>query len=300
MRVVVSGASGFIGEHLVAALRAAGARVIALSQGRPVPAADEHCACDVLSDQARALAASGEAVIHLAGLSDASLSGREPLLYGRVNALGTLNLLEGARERGAIFILASSQRVYQPSARPLKEDAPKGPAEPYGYSKLAAEQWLEMYRHLYALPAVTLRFFSVYGPGQATPGGTSGVAAIFLNRALAGEELWVDGDKKADLTYVGDVTRGIVLALDKGPTCGPVYNLATGVGTPLLELARLAKALTGSASPITVRSGSGPRGNLVADISRARAELGYAPQVGLREGLERTLEWLRSDRAHSA
>ena len=299
MRIVVTGASGFIGRHVVPALREAGAYVVGLSNGRPVPQADEWHVCDVCGDEARERVAGADVIVHLAGLSDASLSAREPLLYGRVNALGTLNLLEGARRSGAFFVLASSQRVYEPGQVPLAEEAPKRPGEPYGYSKVIAEQWLGMYRQVYRLPGVALRFFSVYGPGQARPGGTSGVAAIFLHRALAGEEIWVDGEKRADLTFVSDVARGIVLAIENRASCGPVYNVATGMGTPLRALAQLAVELTGSRSSIVVRPSVGPAGNLVADISKARRDLGYEPAVGLREGLGRTIDWLRNERSHS-
>jgi len=294
MRVVVSGASGFIGGHLVRALAAADVEVVALSRGRPVAGAAEWHAVDVNSPEARRLATRGEAIIHLAALSDASLSRREPFSYGQVNVLGTANLLEAARETGAFFVLASSQRVYQPGPRPLAEDAPLRPVDPYGYSKMLAELWLRMYREVYGLAAVVLRFFSVYGPGQGLSSGTSGVVSIFLHRAMAGEELWVDGDRRADLTYVGDVVRGITAALARRGRCRPVYNVATGIGTSMQELARLVLAITGSRSPFTVRPASAPGEGLVADITRAREDFGYAPQVELPEGLARTYDWLAS------
>ncbi|MHB1133071.1 MAG: NAD-dependent epimerase/dehydratase family protein [Chloroflexota bacterium] len=299
MRVVVTGASGFIGNHLAQTLRASGAQVVALCRTRPAAPVDEWHALDVLSAEARSIAASTDAVVHLAGLSDASLSRQEPVRYNEVNALGTLNMLEGARQANAFFVLASSQRVYRPGSKPLPEGALLEPSEPYGYSKLIAEQWLEMYRRIYSLRGVVLRFFSVFGPGQTRPGGTSGVVSIFLHRALAGEELWVDGDRKADLTYVGDVARGIALAIEKRDKCGPVYNIATGEGTPLLVLANLVRELTGSRSPVAVREAGGARGDLVADIAKAGRDLGYAPVWPLRDGLARTLDWLHSERATS-
>ncbi len=291
MKVAVTGASGFIGSHLVAALAAAGEHVVALSRHRPAAPAAEWHAVDVCSLEARRCTASADAIVHLAALSDASLSRREPFLYGQVNATGTANLLEAARQSGAFFILASSQRIYRPSPQPLAEDAPLAPGEPYGYSKLMAELWLRMYREVYGLPAVALRFFSVYGPGQERPGGTSGVVAILLHRALAGEDLWVDGRKQRDLTYVEDVVRGILAALSRRERCRPAYNVATGQGTPLAELARLILAVTGSRSRLVVKEG-GSGDDLVADISLARKELGYAPRIGLRDGLARTCDWL--------
>ncbi len=290
MRVAVTGASGFIGSHLVAALAAAGEHVIALSRRRPAVAVEWH-AVDVCSAEARRHVASADAIVHLAALSDASLSRSEPLLYGRVNVAGTANLLEAARQSGAFFVLASSQRVYRSSALPLAEDAPLAPSDPYGYSKLLAELWLRMYREVYGLPAVALRFFSVYGPGQQLPGGTSGVVSILLHRALVGEDLWVDGRKRRDFTYVEDVVRGIRAALLLRERCRVAYNIATGQGTTLAELARLILALTQSPSRLVVREDEAGD-DLVADVTLARKELGYAPQIGLRDGLARTCEWL--------
>lgn len=292
MRVVVSGASGFIGSHLARALSARGDEVVALGRHRPEATVAAYCPCDVRSPEAREAAAGAAAIVHLAALSDASLSLRDPLAYFEVNALGTANLLEVARANGAVFILASTQRVYRPGSRPLAEDSPLAPAEPYGYAKLLAETWVAMHRQVYGLPAITLRFFSVYGPGQDKPGGTSGVAAILLHRALAGEDIWVDGAKRRDLTYVSDVVDGILAALDRGARCRPVYNIATGEGTTLAELAQVVLSVTGSRSRLTIQEG-GPVDDLVADISLAREDLGYRPKVGLREGITRTYEWLR-------
>ncbi|MHB1415065.1 MAG: NAD-dependent epimerase/dehydratase family protein [Chloroflexota bacterium] len=300
MRVVVTGASGFIGRHVVAALAGAGAEVIALSQRRPMSGVAEWHAVDILSPEARKVAAGGEAIVHLAGLSDASLSREDPFRYSQVNAQGTVNMLEAARAGGAFLVLASSQRIYEPGPLPLAEDAPKRPADPYGFSKLAAELWLRMYREVYGVPAVALRFFSVFGPGQGVAKGTSGVVSIFLRRALAGEPMWVDGNKRGDFTYVSDVAGGILAALEHRGACREAYNVATGIGTPLPELARLVLSVTGSSARVGERGEAGPGRDLVADISLARKDLGYSPKVALAVGLARTYEWLSSVSAGAA
>ncbi|MHB1005639.1 MAG: NAD-dependent epimerase/dehydratase family protein [Chloroflexota bacterium] len=301
MKVIVTGASGFIGTHLLRALAVEGVEVVALGRRQPAVAVAEWHAVDVADPVVRLHAAHADAIVHLAALSDASLSLREPLTYSLVNALGTAHLLEAARESGAFFVLASSQRVYQPSANPLAEDAPLRPTEPYGYSKLVAELWVKMYREVYGLPTTALRFFSVYGPGQGRPGAASasGVVSILLHRATAGEEVWVDGAKRRDLTYVGDVVAGILAALGARARCRPVYNIASGEGTALADLARLVLDVTGSRSRLALRGGDGGEDDLVADIALARADLDYAPHTGLREGLIRTYEWLLDERAHT-
>jgi UDP-glucose 4-epimerase len=301
MRIAVTGASGFIGSRLTSILAGAGADVIALSRNRPPLDVPWRQIQDICDQDARSAASDAAVIVHLAALSDASLSIREPELYARVNAQGTVNMLEAARASGAFFVLASSQRVYRPQAHPLGEGALKRPEDPYGYSKLAAELWMRMYGAVYGVSGVTLRFFSVYGPGQGMPGGTSGVVSIFLRRALAGESLWVDGDGQRDLTYVDDVAQGILVAIENRERCkGKTYNVATGVGTPLADLAKAVLAVTGSRSEI-VRTESAVGGqHLVADIARARKELGYEPRTELGQGLRLTTDWLASAQPRTA
>jgi UDP-glucose 4-epimerase len=299
MQILVTGASGFIGRHVVAALTDAGHAVTTLHRGEPLPSQQppsplvRHLRADVLSDEARRAAAEAEAVVHLAGRGDVQASFREPLEYGVLNAQGTLNILEGARQRRAHVILASTQRVYQPTDRPIPspipEDAPLAPTDPYAYTKLIAEQWCQMYAEQLATPTTVVRLFSVYGSGQVGQ-GTSGVVSIFLDRARRGEPLTVHADQQRDLTWVGDVAHGIRLAVETPPSLerpARVYNLATGVGTTLHELAQLVCAATGSSSEIVPPTSRSDEGHRIASIARARAELAYVPQVSIADGLAR-------------
>jgi nucleoside-diphosphate-sugar epimerase len=137
-----------------------------------------------------------------------------------------------------------------------------------------------------------LRFFSVYGPGQQANGG-SGVVTIFLKAALANQPLLIQSAGQRDFSDVSDVARGIGLALDLAPDgMHRVFNVATGIGTTFRQLADLIVELTGSRSTIQEQLAEPPGQDLVADISRARAELGYVPHLGLRDGLERYVHCL--------
>lgn len=296
--MLVTGGSGFIGRHVVAELTAAGHRVTTLHRGAPLVARDvggpapRHLPVDVLSGEARLAASRADAIVHLAGRGDVQASYREPFEYNRLNALGTLNILDGAREARAHVLVASTQRVYRPTEHPIQEDAPLAPTDPYAYSKLVAEQWCRMYAEQLATPTTVVRLFSVYGPGQVGQ-GTSGVVSIFLDRARRGEPLAVHADQQRDLTWVGDVARGIRLAVESPPRAeapARVYNLATGVGTTLLELARLVYTAVDSRSEIVPPRGRSAEGDRVADIARARAELGYEPAVSVADGLARLVE----------
>lgn len=293
MKVAVSGASGFIGGHLVQELAAAGHSVVAISrQGAAPPGAERQCSGDVRAADTWRCVGPVDAIVHLAGLSDASLSSDQPLEYNAVNAVGTLVGLEAARRPGTLFVLASSQRVYRSSREPVAEDDPLEPVDPYGYSKLVAEQWVCMYHRLYGLPTIVLRFFSVYGPGQIAGRGSSGVVALFAARALRGDELLVHNRAWRDFTYVGDVVAGIRVALENPRAIGGVYNIATGTATATEELAREVVRVMGSRSAIRTEHSDELGESHVADIAKASAQLGYRSIVPLRRGLERYAEWL--------
>jgi UDP-glucose 4-epimerase len=305
MRVTVTGGTGFIGRHVVAALAAAGHEVAVVAR-HPVPVAG--AARVVPGDVARreiadALAGS-EAIVHLAALSDASLSLADPVGYTQINALGTLNVLEAARLAGAGVVFASSQRVYEPWRGPLREDTPKVPNTVYGWSKLAAEGWATMYSQIYAVPTITLRAFTVYGPGQRMGGGASGVLPIFAERTLRGQELTIHQRHLRDFVWVEDAAAAFLRAVERlgdRRVWGRAYNVGCGVATALDDLARLVQARSGVASPppVTLRDPAEqePREEVFATLDRIRDELGWSPTVALEEGVDRYFAWLRGELA---
>jgi len=298
MRVLVTGASGLIGRHATTVLLESGHQVRTFQRSRPDTPDAKHVVGDVETDQAELIQAARtcQAVVHLAGRGDVGESRRDPLGYARLNATGALHALEAARLTDAAFVLASTQRVYALRPEPRREDdACLDPDSPYGYAKWVAELWCRMISQTYGLPTTVLRFFSVYGPGQQ-PNGGSGVVAIFAAAALAGQPLCVQSAGRRDFTDARDAAHAIRLALERQrpDQLHRVYNIATGVGTTFRELAELVREVAGSDSTIDVSAASEPAGrDLVADVRRAEAELGFRAGVPLRAGLQRYVEWLR-------
>jgi len=307
MRILVTGGAGFIGSHVVDAYVAAGHEVIVvddLSTGRREnlnPRARFHqlditdpAVVDLVRDARPAV------LNHHAAQMDVRRSVTDPLFDARVNILGTVNLLEGARRANVrrVLFVSSGGAVYgEQEAFPAPESHPTNPVSPYGVSKRAGELYAFFYQAEYQLPFVALRYANVYGPRQ-DPHGEAGVVAIFSGRMLRAEPVTVNGDGKQtrDYVYVGDVARANLLALESTAT-GP-FNIGTGVETDVNALARLLLEATGGRSQ--VRHGPakpGEQRRSVVDCRRAAEVLGWRPQVPLAEGLGRTVEWFRAQAA---
>lgn len=277
---MITGASGFIGRHLVSYLEKQGVSVRTLSR-HPLDRPD-HVVADV-TDDVTAHAAGCGCIVHLAGLADASSSYGAPAEFVRTNVLGTLRVLEAARHHRAAFVLASSQRVYRPAARPLAEDAPTGPIDPYGLTKLQAEQWTDIYARLHGVPATILRLFSVYGPGQ-TPGKASGVVSILLRNARNGQPLRVRARQIRDFVDVRDVVRAFDRAIQHRPTGLAIYNVGTGRPTAIAELGEMIRSVVGVSVPVIVDLTPGAE-SYVADTRRATTELQFQAEIDLIDGL---------------
>jgi UDP-glucose 4-epimerase len=292
--VLVTGGSGLIGRHTLAALQQRGYRVRTFQ--RSVVQDVEFFAGDVRTDRDALCKASAgcAAVVHLAGRGDVGESRRDPFGYAELNATGALNALEAARQASAAFVLASSQRVYPLQPRPCREDDAPRPDSPYGYAKWVAELWCRMASEECGVPTRVLRFFSVYGPGQQAVGG-SGVVTIFARAALAGAPLVVQSAGRRDFTDVRDAARSILLAVDDAHRRGGhrLFNIATGVGTSFGALARTLVEACQSRSLVEERLQEAAGTDLVADVSRARAELGFEACVPLKDGLQQYVEWLK-------
>jgi dTDP-glucose 4,6-dehydratase len=305
-RAVVTGGAGFIGSHLCTALRARGEEVVAvdnLSTGERDNVA--HLVGDpgfafLEQDVIDGLAVDGpvDAVLHFASAASVPEYLARPLETLRVGAEGTRHALELARDRGARFLLASTSEIYgDPLVHPQPEDYwgnvnPVGPRSVYDEAKRYGEALTMAYYRTHAVDTKIVRIFNCFGPGLLP--GDGRVVSNFLVQAMAGEPLTVygDGTQTRSFCFIDDEVRGILALLDSR------WNGPMNIGNPdehtVLELAKLVLDVTGSSSPIAFAElpDDDPTRRR-PDISRARAELGWSPEIELRDGLARTYAWYR-------
>jgi nucleoside-diphosphate-sugar epimerase len=306
MRVVVTGAAGFIGSHLSERLLADGHHVRGvdcftdyydrtlkeanLADARLQPAFELVERDLAIDDPAEALAGA-DAVFHLAcqpGVRGSWGTGFDT--YLRNNLQATQRLFEALRRRPVPVVFASSSSIYGDAARlPVQEDEPARPVSPYGMTKLAGEHLALLYRREHGVPVVSVRYFTVYGPRQR-PDMAFG---RFLRGARRGDRLQVlgDGEQSRDFTFVADAVAATVAAL--GGTPGTAYNIGGGAVTTINEVIALIGELVG-ATPVVDRRprAAGDVAHTWADTGRARDELGWNPRVPLRDGLEAHLRWI--------
>lgn len=311
MNLLVTGGAGFIGSHLVERLLAGGHRVAVLDDFNdfyPPERKDENLS-EVrsrialhrtgLNDRSaieRIVGAGGfDAIVHLAARAGVRPSILQPQLYVDTNITGTLNLLEAARlAKVPRFVFGSSSSVYGLCRTiPFREDVPlQETISPYAATKLAGEQLCSNYAHLYNLRTVCLRFFTVYGPRQRPD------LAIhhFTERISAGRPIrqFGDGSTRRDYTYVDDIVSGIVGALGYEGAIFDVFNLGGSETTSLSTLIRHLEELVGRAAVIErLPEQPGDLPVTYADISKAHAAFGYAPQTQLRAGLAKFVDWFQ-------
>lgn len=308
LRVLVTGGAGFIGSHVVDRLLAEGLEVTVLddfSAGRMENIShhvgaegfrlvrgdvrDEGLVGKVVEDV--------DAVFHLAALVDVALSVEDPVLFDEVNVVGTLNLLEACVNSDVErFVFASSAAVYGDSEPAKKrEDTLPQPISPYGASKLAAENYIQVFNKLYGLKTVCLRYFNVYGPRQRIQSRYSGVISEFMTQLLRGEPpvIFGDGKQTRDFVHVDDVVSANILALESRNVVGEVFNIAGGVAITVHELLKILQRITGGKdlNPIFSKPRIGDIKHCSADISKAEEHINFYPNVKLNDGLSKLVKW---------
>jgi len=313
MRALVTGGAGFIGSNLVDRLLAEGHAVEVidnLSSGKLANLSDARAdrdhefsfhqmdICDpTVADLIERRAP--DVVFHLAAQIDVRVSVTDPALDARINVLGTLHVLEGARRAGSdkVVFASSGGTIYgdvDGEDLPVTEAHPQHPVAPYGVSKKVATDYLHAYRELHQLEYTSLALANVYGPRQ-DPHGEAGVVAIFAGKLLAGEpcRIFGTGAQTRDYVYVDDVADAFVRAADRGS--GLLCNIGTGTETSVNELYRSMADNAGvAADPEYAAARVGELDRSCLDASRAKLHLGWEPFTDLDTGTGAVIDWFRA------
>ena len=297
---MVTGGAGFIGSHVADALLARGDEVHVLDNlttgtREKVPDGAAFVEGDIRSDAGALFErVRPEVCFHLAAQADVGTSVERPDYDADVNVVGTVRLVEAAREHGTQIVFTSTGgAMYGECDGPAQETHERNPISPYGISKLAGEEYLAGWNRLHGSRHVALRLGNVYGARQEA-GLEGGVVAIFLERMAAGERatIYGDGEQTRDFVFVGDVVRALLAAAGRD---GGVFNVGTGRETTVNELHALCRAATGmSEEPEYGPARPGDVRRSVLDSGLAARELGWKPARTLEDGLRETWEWTRA------
>ena len=330
--ILVTGGAGFIGSHLAEALlhqgrkvrildnfstgkienleEASGSRVAHLEGqtkgSRRVAFGDrgEFLWGDISDADACRQACQGVSyVFHLAALGSVQRSVEDPLSTHQANATGTLNMLQAAKEQGVKrFIYASSSSVYgnvssdPEEVRAKEESLPPHPESPYAATKLMGEFYCRIFSHLYGLETVSLRYFNIFGPRQDPKSIYSAVIARFMHTLLHGNPpvIYGDGNQSRDFTYVENVVRANLLAMEAPAISARIFNIACGQRISVNDLLSRLQEISGIRIPARFEPArSGEVRHSLSSINQARIHLGYGPRVGFQDGLAATWTWFR-------
>ena len=309
MRLLITGAAGFIGSHLAETLLAQGHQVTGIDnfldyyprwmkeknlEGVRTKPGFEFIEADLLETDLVSLMKRLEGVIHLAAQAGVRASwGENFRTYSDNNVLATQRLLEACRGEGIKkFIYASSSSLYgDTDDLPMREESILRPVSPYGVSKAAGEYLAYLYYKNFGLPTVALRFFTVYGPRQRPDMAFH----RFFRAGMEGKPLvvWGDGEQSRDFTFISDIVQGCLRALEAGRD-GGVYNIGGGTRRTLNEILEAMRRITGK--PMEVNYQPVQKGDVRhtgASLEKIKKELGYNPQVSMKEGLELEWEWVQ-------
>jgi UDP-glucose 4-epimerase len=310
-KYLITGVAGFIGSNIAHALVERGIQfsgIDNLSDGRMENLAGivdrfDFRQADIANDDAiRSACAGVDYVLHQAARGSVPRSLADPEGCNHANVVGTLKVLQAAREAGVKrVVLASSSSVYGDTpVLPKREDQACAPISPYAVSKYAGELYAQSYARLLGLETVCLRYFNVFGPRQHPTSQYAAVIPKFIRAMLQGQQpvIFGDGQASRDFTFVDNVVSANLLACQAPAekVVGQVFNVATGKSFSLNQLYSLLQELTGySGTPAYAPPRSGDIRDSLADSSRARQAMGYETLVDFKQGLHKTVEWYRQE-----
>ena len=308
-KILVTGGAGFIGSHVADLFLTKGFEVTVvddLSTGKRdnVPGKARFHQIGVNSKEFANVVRDGrfDVIAHLASQMDVRKSVADPIVDATINILGTLTLMEALKQSDAktrvIFTSTGGVLYGDFNTPPNVETYEKDPESPYAISKLSIEYYLAYYGRVHNMDSIALRFGNVYGPRQ-DPHGEAGVVAIFCGRILEKRPLTIFGDglQTRDYVFVGDVARAVWLAATKplperGRLDARAFNIGTGEGTSVLQVAKLLQASARTVVPLEFAPRRpGEQQESFVDVNKAREVLGWEPEVGLPDGLAKTFAW---------
>lgn len=304
MKIIVTGGAGFIASHVTDLYIADGHDVIVidnLSTGRlsNINPRARFYQLDIRSPEVEQIfkLEKPDIVNHHAAQMDVRKSVVEPSFDAEVNILGSIRLIEYARQysvRRFIYISSGGAAYGEPVYLPCDENHPVDPICPYGASKHTVEHYLYMYHINYGLEYTVLRYPNVFGPRQ-DPKGEAGVVAIFTGQMLADKPVTIfgDGDQERDFVYVGDCARANLLALEAGHPSG-IYNLGSSTGTTIHEVYAVLKRITGySREAIYAPAKIGETRRIFLAAGKVKLEYGWEPEVSFIDGLRQTVDYFK-------
>ncbi len=309
-KYLVTGVAGFIGSNIAHALLSRGEQVRGIdnfSHGRRenlfgLEGKLDFREADITDFEAIRSACEGmDYVLHQAALGSVPRSIANPLASNHANVVGTLSVLQAARETGVkrVVYAGSSSAYGDTPTLPKREDMPSNPISPYAVSKYAGELYAQSFYKVLNVETVSLRYFNVFGPRQHPTSAYAAVIPKFIRQMLKGEQptIFGDGQQSRDFTYIDNVVSANVLACHApaANVCGRMFNVAAGRNYSLNEVYRLLQELIGYDRPaLYAETRSGDVRDSLADTTPAREAMGYKTLVEFKDGLRRTVDWYRN------